>query len=147
MTPVEKLYHDVGFFRQRQRDIAAGPRLQVEYDARLVAIDPQMGSAFPVAVRRILPKSIAAFGRFDLDNVRAEITEYHGTERPGNEMRKVDDTQFGQRRFGSNITHLVDSSQNGSITRLRVVRGAGTGRVSSVLIRISRVSAGSITSS
>jgi hypothetical protein len=89
-------------------------------------------AALPVsegAGARKLREMVFVAARLDLDDVGAEISKHYGAEGAGNEMREVDDTQFGQRRFGENIAHLVDPFQNGSITRLRAARGVGCGRV------------------
>jgi len=128
MTPVEKILDDdVRRFYQRPRYIAAAsisgrvrrwPCCGWSTDRARLAVP---GAAGIAESRRRRP------GGIDPDHVGAEdrrgIMVQNG---PAMKCVKSTNAQISQWSLDGNVAHLVDSFQNGSITRLRAVRGAAS---------------------
>ena len=84
------LQHDRRGSGQRERDLDALRVLQVDDDAALADRHVAMDDAAIADVRR--PEArVVAFGRFDLDDVRAELREDHRRDGSRDARRELDD--------------------------------------------------------
>ena len=81
--------HDVGTRDELQPDLESGGRLEIHRDVALAALTTEEGLARQ-------PHTVAVY-RLDLDDVGAEITHDHRTERTGKVLTEVDDYHSRQR--------------------------------------------------
>jgi hypothetical protein len=85
--------------RARQKPVEDGPVrrcLQVQRDRLLAAVERREIGAVLAHEGREGPRVVAGCGPFDLDDMRPEIAERHGRERPGEHMRQVEDDDSGE---------------------------------------------------
>src|SRR5580658_7434673 len=93
----EILQYNVGTIDDLARDPPPLLLLQIERDAFLTAIGPQIRRALLLRHHWAYPPEIvAAVGLFDFDDLGTEIGEEHGAERPSDEVAEIGDSDAGE---------------------------------------------------
>ena len=91
-----RLQEHVGLRRQLEQDLDRFRPLEVEHQAALVAVERDEAHALVVADRRRGAAHVA-LRRLDLDDVGAHVGEQRAGQRPGDEVRQLDDANPGER--------------------------------------------------
>src|SRR5262245_46722564 len=86
------LNEDVGLFRKPPRNSHGPPVLEVENHAALAGVELTEVARHSVAQRRTRAHYVA-LGRFDLDDIRTEVSEQPRAMRAGNGRGKINDAQ------------------------------------------------------
>jgi hypothetical protein len=96
------LQQDVGVAREPQHHRAAGLGLEVQRHAALVAVHVEKAERV-VSLHAKAHRAaglVAGAGRFDLDDVRAQVAQQHAGVRPGHDLGDVEDLDAGK---GENV--------------------------------------------
>ncbi len=128
-TRPEVLDEDVAAGQQAAQHLGTVGLVQVERDRALVAVDREVVGRGPRVVGGVADPGWApatgriALGRLDLDDVGAEIAEEHRAVRAGEDRRRVDDPQAGERTRPGRGWHVGDG---GTPARRPLILAAGS---------------------
>jgi len=92
----EVVHHHVGALDEAAKHAEPARPLQVEADALLVAVDPEEGAALARQGRGIVAE-VVPFGRLDLDDARAEVTQQRAAVGSGHVAAQVEHRDAAQR--------------------------------------------------
>ena len=99
--------------------------LQVDGDALLVAVDPEVVRAPAVDKRRPVARVVAVIGILDLDHLSPHVAKEHRAERSGQHPRQIDDPEAAERQLTGRVFFYHTST---SLPPLGVTTEAGTRR-------------------
>ena len=108
----EALDQNISVFDEAMQNGLAGGLFQVEHDTLLAAVAATEESAHALDQRRHLTGVVAGDGVFDLDDLRAQVTEQHGADGAGQKAGQVEDAGVVEGVHEGSLAWLVRAWQS-----------------------------------